>query len=203
MPPSALARLDDLGEPCLALHDPLGQHPTHLGVAAGRHERLEQQRRAGRALDRRLDEHRPGREEDVLHPALEVVVGEERFELVAGVRVDRLDEQLGLAGIAAVDGAGGDPGPASDLGDAGLVVAPLGEHLGCGSEQSVADLVGVSGRVDSGSRRYPRSASRLAIITTIIRPRQRVASGCRSSGTGAGFRSLEGCRVRATGAAAW
>ncbi len=88
-----------------------------------------------------------GGQEDVLHAALEVVVGEQRLELVVGVRVDGLDEEVGLVGEASVDGAGGDAGPAGDLGDAGLVVAPLREDLGRGGQQAVAQGVdlGVSG----------------------------------------------------------
>ena len=89
--------------------------------------------------------------EDVLGPPLEAVVGEEGVELVGGAGVERGGEQIGLAGEAAVDGAGGDAGPAGDLGDAGALVAPLGEHLGRGVEETEADLVG--GRPAQG---YPR-----------------------------------------------
>ncbi len=50
-------------------------------------------------------------------------------------------EQLGLAGEAAVDGAGGEAGPAGDLLDAGPVVALLGEDLGGRVDEALAGRV--------------------------------------------------------------
>ena len=56
---------------------------------------------------------------------------------VGHVVVDRLQQKLCLAAVAGVDGAGRDPGPTGDLGHPGLLVALLGEHLGCGLQEPV------------------------------------------------------------------
>ena len=69
--------------------------------------------------------------------AVEAVLREQLVELVLGALLDGLAEQLGLAGEAAVDGAGGEPGPTGDLLHAGAVVAPLGEHGGGGLHQAL------------------------------------------------------------------
>src|SRR3546814_18013707 len=69
--------------------------------------------------------------------ALEPVLVEQRVELVGGVGLDGGEQQLGLAGEASVDGAGGVAGPPGDLSDASAVVALLREHLGRRRDQAL------------------------------------------------------------------
>ena len=131
---------DEVGEAVAAEVEGALHHAADLGVAAGGDEGLEQQG----ALRAHLvgDEVRADRGEDVGDLALEAVLVEELVELAVGAGLDGGQQQLGLAGEAAVDGAGGVAGPAGDLGHAGAVVALLGEHLGGGRDQLVPDRVG-------------------------------------------------------------
>ena len=128
------------------------------------------------------DEVRPDGGEDVGDLALEPVLVEELVELAVGAQLDGGQQQLGLAGEAAVDGAGGVAGPAGDLGDAGAVVALLGEHLGGGLDQLLADRV--VGRIGGGGRgragglghpgqdndRYPLSSLSAGLLAGRPRP---------------------------------
>ena len=119
---------------------------TALGVAASGDERLEQQRALGvvviaSSILRRRDEVGADGAQDVGGVALELVLGEQVVELVGGAGLDRGLEQVGLAGETAVDGAGGQAGPAGDLLHSGPVVALLGEHGGGGVEESIAGRI--------------------------------------------------------------
>ena len=67
--------------------------------------------------------------------------------------VHGLEEQFGLAAVPAVDGAGGDASPTSDLGHSGPLVPLLGEHLGCRVQQPVGEPIGL--RVVSGDVLVP------------------------------------------------
>ena len=71
------------------------------------------------------------------------------LEMVGDDRVQRPNEEFGLAPIAAVDRPGGQPGSARDLGDACAVIAALGEDLCRGGEQARLGL--------DRSARCPRS----------------------------------------------
>ena len=78
------------------------------------------------------------------------VLGEELIELVLGAGLDRFGEQIGFAGEPAVDRAGGEASPASDLGYACALIALLGEDLGRRHHESCCG--GVERFVDRGQR---------------------------------------------------
>src|SRR3990172_5277430 len=62
---------------------------------------------------------------------------------------DDRDQQVVLAAEVQVDGAGGDPGGAGDVGDLGAVESCFGEGVDCGSPDRVAP-VGFIGAVGEG-----------------------------------------------------
>ena len=113
------------------LHQPLAQQRRHLGIAAGGHHRLEQQRPRVAPRGRQLV---AGEAQSVGGTAGELDGGEQRVDL-GGAHGGK--QQVGLVAEVGVDGAGAEAGPADDLLDPGALVAPLGEHLGGRGHQPI------------------------------------------------------------------
>ena len=96
-------------------------------------------------------------------------LGEEALDLLGHRVLHGRGQQLGLARVAAVDGPGGEPGPAGDLGDAGTVVALLGEDLGGRGHEAPGRVVGDPA---AGRRRRRRSRSRSRTERESVQPRR-------------------------------
>lgn len=138
-----LGGIDHLCQPATALGHARPHDGVYLWFVTGRGERLQQHPLEGFlalglvAIHQVTSRH----QEDVFHPPLKPVVGEQGIELIAGGVFECRGEQISLAPVSRVDRPGGYPGPASDLGHPCSAVAPGRELGGRGRQQPLSKRV--------------------------------------------------------------